>query len=70
MKTAVVEYARGRQIGEELGVGEDQISAWSRGGRGAPGGRLREVAVIADAGAAQARMEQSEQLGKIVLRVR
>ena len=74
LKAAAVEYARTRrregavwrQIGDELGVGQNQLSAWSRGGRGAPGGRLREVAVVADEAPAQAAVTMTLPDGAVV----
>ena len=57
LKSAVVEYGAARraagaawkEIADELGLGENQVSGWCRGGRGAPRVQLREVAVVPDA---------------------
>ena len=54
LKAFVVEYGRGRrrsgaswrQIGDEVGLAEHQVSNWCRGGKGAPKGRLRKLAVV------------------------
>jgi len=47
-------------------IGQNQVSAWSRGGRGAPGGRLREVAVVADEATAQAAVTMTLPGGAVV----
>jgi len=58
LKSAIVAYGISRreegaswgQISQELGVGENQVGSWCRGGRGAPGGGrgLRAVSVVSD----------------------
>ena len=63
LKASVVEYGRDRsrsgaswrQIGCEVGLAEHQVSSWCRGGKGAPKGRLRQLAVVDEAAQAPGR---------------
>ena len=74
LKSAVVEYGEaGRaagaawsEIADELGLGENQLSSWCRGGRGAPRIRLREVAVVPDAIATGATLKLALPGGAVV----
>ena len=74
LKSAVVEYGGARrtagaawsEIADELGLGENQLSGWCRGGRGAPRAGLREVAVVPDAIAPGAPLELALPGGAVV----